>query len=81
MSWKPRPPKRPIPELPSNLADACDARYVYNCQACGLSIADLQKLSYTQVQDILEINAFYADAAAYYDDDERSRIAEAQFWS
>lgn len=81
MAWKPRPPKRPLPNLPSNLADACDARYIYSCQQCGLSISDLRQLSYTQVQDILEMNAFYADASAYYDDDERARSAEAGFWA
>ncbi len=81
MEWKPRPPKRPLPKLPSNLSDACDARYIYSCQQCGLTVSDLQKLSYTQVQDVLEINAFYADAAAYYDDDEKARLAEARFWS
>lgn len=81
MAWKPRPPKRPLPKLPSNLADACDARYIYSCRQCGLTISDLQSLSYTQVQDILEISAFYADAADHYDDDELARNAEASFWS
>lgn len=38
-------------------------------------------MSYRQVQDLLEINAFYADAAANYDEDEKARKAEAAFWS
>lgn len=38
-------------------------------------------MSYRQVQDLLEINAFYADASAYYDEDEKARKAEAAFWS
>lgn len=81
MTWTPRPPKRPAPPLPSNLADACDARYLYNCQQCGLTIPDLQQLSYRQVKDVLELNAFYADAAAHYEDDEKARKAEAAFWA
>ena len=81
MQWKPREPKRPAPPLPSNLQDSCDARYIYNCQQCGLTLSDLQMMSYRQVKDLLEINAFYADAAAYYDEDEKARKAEAAFWS
>jgi hypothetical protein len=38
-------------------------------------------MSYRQVQDLLELNAFYADAAAHYDEDEKARKAEAAFWS
>ena len=75
-----RPPKQPAPPLPSNLSDACDARYLYNCQQCGLSITDLQQLSFRQVKDLLEIHAFYADAVANYEDDEKARKAEAAFW-
>lgn len=81
MEWKPRPPKRPAPPLPSNLADACDARYLYDCQQCGLTVSDLQQLDYRQVKDLLEIHAFYADAAANYEDDEKARKGEAAFWS
>lgn len=29
----------------------------------------------------MEINAFYADAAEHYDEDEKARKAEAAFWS
>lgn len=29
----------------------------------------------------MELHAFYSDAAAYYEDDERARKAEAAFWS
>ncbi len=29
----------------------------------------------------MEINAFYADAAAHYAEDETARKAEAAFWS
>ena len=43
-------------------------------------MADLQRLSYRQVKDLLEIHAFYADAAANYEDDEKARKAEAAFW-
>lgn len=81
MAWTPHQPKRRMPSLPSNLASACDARYIYSCQQCGLSISDLQVLSYTQVQDVLELNAFYVDAAENYEDDEKARAAESQFWS
>lgn len=81
MKWKPRPPKRPTPPLPSNLAEACDARYIYNCQQCGISVDDLHQLSYRQVLDLLEINSFYADAAIHYDDDEKARKAEAAFFA
>lgn len=81
MEWTPRPPKRPSPPLPSSLADACDARYLYNCQQVGISIADLKALSYPQVLDLLELNSFYLDAAAHYEDDEKARKAEAAFWS
>lgn len=81
MAWAPRPPKRPLPPLPQNLSDACDARYLYNCQQCGLTVSDLQQLSYRQVKDLLEINAFYADAAANYEDDRKAAKGEAAFWS
>lgn len=37
-------------------------------------------LSYRQVNDLLEIHAFYADAVAHYEDDEKARKAEAKFW-
>lgn len=80
MEWEPREPKNPLPPLPRNLSDACDARYIYNCQQCGLTISDLEKLGYRQVKDLLEINAFYADATANYDDDEKAKRAEAAFW-
>ena len=76
----PRPPKRPAPPLPSELEEACDARYIYNCQKCGLSLSDLSMLSYGQVRDLLELNAFYADAASHWDEDEKARKAEAAFW-
>lgn len=81
MQWKPHQPKRPLPPLPSDLQDACDARYIYNCQRCGLTLADLRQMSYRQVQDLLEINAFYADASMHYDDDEKARKGESAFWS
>ena len=81
MQWTPRPSKRPVPPLPSNLQEACDARYIYNCRKCGLTLSDLQMLSYRQVLDLLEINAFYDDAFAHYDEDEKARKAEAAFWS
>lgn len=81
MQWRPRPPKRPLPQLPSNLEEACDARYIRSCQQCGLSVSDLMLLSYAQVQDVLEINAFYADAYAHREDDETARSAESRFWS
>ena len=38
-------------------------------------------MNYRQVQDLLEINAFYADAAEHYDEDDKVRKAEAAFWS
>lgn len=81
MQWTPRPPKHPMPPLPENLSEACDARYLYNCQQCGLTVSDLKDLGYRQVCDLLEINAFYADASAHYEDDEKARRAEASFWS
>lgn len=81
MTWKPRPPKNPAPPLPSNLADSCDARYLYNCQQCGLTVSDLQQLSYRQVKDLIELHAFYLDAAAYYEDDKKAREGEAAFWN
>ncbi len=80
MEWTPRPPKHPAPPLPNNLLEACDARYLYDCQQCGLSVADLHDLSYRQVKDLLEIHAFYSDAAANYEDDEKARNGEAAFW-
>lgn len=70
-----------MPPLPTNLSDACDARYLYDCQLCGLSVSDLERLSYPQVLDLMEIHAFYADAQANYDDDEKARKAEAAFWA
>ena len=42
---------------------------------------DLELMSYRQVRDLIEINAFYADAAAHRDEDRRSREAESRFWS
>lgn len=80
MEWEPREPKRPLPPLPSNLAEACDARYLYDCQRCGLCVSDLKQLGYRQVADLLEIHAYYADAAANYEDDDKARKAEAAFW-
>jgi hypothetical protein len=41
----------------------------------------LQQLSYRQVKDLLEINAFYADAAANYEDDQKAAKGEAAFWA
>ena len=32
-------------------------------------------------KELFEINAFYADAAEHYDEDEKARKAEAAFWS
>ena len=61
--------------------DACDAVYLYQCIKCGLSMNDLELMSYRQVRDLIEINAFYADAAAHRDEDRRSREAESRFWS
>lgn len=80
MEWTPRPPKRPLPPLPANLSEACDSRYLYDCQQCGLTVSDLMHLSYRQVNDLLEIHAFYADAVAHYEDDEKARKGEARFW-
>lgn len=38
-------------------------------------------MSDRQVQDLLAIHAFYVDAEAYYEEDEKARKAEAEFWS
>lgn len=44
-------------------------------------MSDLRQLSYAQVTDLLEVHAFYEDAAANYEDDEKARKAEAAFWA
>lgn len=38
-------------------------------------------MSYRQVADLLELNAFYADAAEHWEEDEAARRGEAAFWS
>lgn len=81
MDWKPRPPKRPLPKLPTSLAEAQAARWLYTCQQCGLSLSDLFILSLPDVKDVMEMHAFYADAAAHMDDDAKARKGESSFWS
>lgn len=46
-----------------------------------MSINDLEKLSYRQVQTLLDIHSFVNDAIAYAQDDEESRKGEAAFWA
>ena len=60
-----------MPPLPVELQSSCDALYIYECQQAGLSISDLEKLSYS----------FVNDAIAYADDDEESRNGETSFWA
>lgn len=70
-----------MPPLPMELQSSCDALYIYNCQQAGLSINDLEKLSYRQVQTLLDMYSFVNDAIAYAQDDEESRKGEAAFWA
>lgn len=46
-----------------------------------MSINDLEKLSYRQVQTLLDMYSFVNDAIAYAQDDEESRKGEAAFWA
>ena len=46
-----------MPPLPMELQSSCDALYIYECQQAGLSINDLEKLSYRQVQTLLDIRS------------------------
>lgn len=46
-----------------------------------MSIGDLEKLSYRQVQTLLDIYSFVHDAIAYAEDDEEARKGEQEFWS
>lgn len=70
-----------MPPLPMELQSSCDALYIYECQQAGLSINDLEKLSYRQVQTLLDIHSFVNDAIAYAQDDEESCKGEAAFWA
>ena len=70
-----------MPPLPAELESSCDALYLYECRQAGLSISDLEKLSYRQVQALLDINAFVNDAIAYARDDEGARAGEAAFFA
>jgi hypothetical protein len=70
-----------MPPLPMELQSSCDALYIYECQQAGLSINDLEKLSYRQVQTLLDMYSFVNDAIAYAQDDEESRKGEAAFWA
>lgn len=70
-----------MPPLPMELQSSCDALYIYECQQAGLSIDDLEKLSYRQVQTLLDMYSFVNDAIAYAQDDEESRKGEAAFWA
>lgn len=70
-----------MPPLPTELQSSCDALYIYECQQAGLSIGDLEKLSYRQVQTLLDIYSFVHDAIAYAVDDEEARKGEQEFWS
>lgn len=70
-----------MPPLPMELQSSCDALYIYECQQAGLSINDLEKLSYRQVQTLLDTYSFVNDAIAYAQDDEESRKGEAAFWA
>lgn len=45
-----------------------------------MSIGDLEKLSYLQVQALLDIRAFVSDSIEYADDDEQARKGEAAFF-
>lgn len=70
-----------MPPLPMEMQSSCDALYIYECQQAGLSINDLEKLSYRQVQTLLDMYSFVNDAIAYAQDDEESRKGEAAFWA
>lgn len=70
-----------MPPLPMELQSSCDALYIYECQQAGLSINDLEKLSYRQVQTLLDMYSFVNDAIAYAQDDDESRKDEAAFWA
>lgn len=70
-----------MPPLPMELQSSCDALYIYECQQAGLSINDLEKLSYRQVQTLLDMYSFVNDAIAYAQDDEESLKGEAAFWA
>lgn len=70
-----------MPPLPMELQSSCDVLYIYECQQAGLSINDLEKLSYRQVQTLLDMYSFVNDAIAYAQDDEESRKGEAAFWA
>lgn len=80
-TWWPREPKHPMPPLPDELADGCDVRYLYNCQQCGLSVEDLQYLTFEQVALLMEMHEFAADAVAYAEEDAQAARGQAEFFS
>ena len=54
--------------------------YIYNAQQCGLTISDLQCLTYEQVMHVMELHDFVNDAVAYADDDKAASDGEAFFF-
>ncbi len=70
-----------MPPMPTELQSSCDALYIYECQQAGLSIGDLEKLSYRPVQTLLDIYSFVNDAISHADEDEQARKGEQDFWS
>lgn len=69
-----------MPPMPPEMRNSCDALYLFQCQQAGLSVSDLEKLSYRQVQTLLDIHSFVNDAIAYAEDDEQARKGEAAFF-
>ena len=69
-----------MPELPQELKDDAGALYIYNAQQCGLTISDLQCLTYEQVMHVMELHDFVNDAVAYEDDDKAASEGEAFFF-
>lgn len=69
-----------MPELPQELKDDSAALYLYNARQCGLSVSDLQQLTYGQAAHIMELHEFANDAIAYADDDKASADGEAFFF-
>lgn len=67
--------------MPDELADRCDVLYLYNAQQCGLSVSDLQALTYDQAQALMEAHEFVSDAVAYADEDEQAARGEAAFFA
>lgn len=67
--------------MPDELAERCDVLYLYNAQQCGLSVSDLQALTYDQAMGIIEAHEFVSDAVEHAEEDEQALRGEAAFFA